>query len=247
MDGDTVSASSSQGGVTIDNIEERIEIWSVWKKCEDMLKENNYMMEFPCVKTSPKIMHIAKEMYNRIAAMFNEMEVIEDEELVFADDLKDIHGHEIRETNNSDAGEETEWEEEPTTNGHNSIPLEYKKKVVAKARAHPNWSLETLRKNGAALLKKKAYLKTWEAEIAAGGTVFDKYEAITNMTFKRFQKARENSEQITTTMLQQWALIYARELNCSRFVASTHWINKFRRKHGIRRRKITRFVGKKDR
>ena len=246
MDGDSVSASSSRGGVSIDNIEDKIDIWSVWKKCENMLKENNYMMEFPCVKTSPKITQIASEMYSRIVMMFNEMVVVEDEELVFADDLKDIDDNESMKTS-SDAEEESEWEEEPRTNAYNSIPLEYKKKVVAKARAHPNWSLETLRKNGAALLKKKSYLKTWEAEIAAGGTMFDKYGAVNNMTFKRFQKARENSEQITTTMLQQWALTHARELNCGRFVASTHWINKFKRKYGIRQKKITRFVGKADR
>ena len=155
-----MSASSSQEGVPIDNIEDKIEIWSVWKKCESMLKENNYMMEFPCVKTSPKITQIANEIYNRIVMMFNDMEVIEDVELVFSDDLKDVHDGESMKAGNSEAEEESEWEEEQTANAYNAIPLEYKKKVVAKARAHPNWSLETLRKNGAALLKKKSYLKT---------------------------------------------------------------------------------------
>ena len=74
--------------------------------------------------------------------------------------------------------------------------------------------------------------------------MFDRYWAVNDMTFKRFQKARENSEHITATTLQQWALAYASELNCSRFVASTRWINKFKRKYGIRQRKITRYVGR---
>ena len=244
-----MSASSSRGEVSIDNIEDKIEIWSIWKKCESMLKENNYMMEFPCVKTSPKITQIASDMYSRFVKMLNRTEVVEDEELVFSDELKDTHDNETMKTGNSDADEGSEWEEEPTTNAYNSIPLEYKKRVVAKAKAHPNWSLETLRKNGAALLKKKSNLKTWEAEIEAGGTMVDKYEAVNNMTFKRFQQARENSEQITKRTLQQWALSYAHELNCARFVASTRWINKFKRKYGIRQRKIAsrRSVGKTDR
>ena len=198
------------------------------------------MVELPCVKTSPMIAQIASEMFNRITTMFDEMEVREEEEIFVPNEMEN---DESMQTSDSIDEEESEWEDEATTSGRRDyISLTYKKKVVALAKAHPKWSLATLQKSGAKLLKKKSYLKIWEAEIAAGGTMIDKYKSINDMTFKKFEQARKNFEQVTTSTLQQWALIYAREVNCDRFAATASWVLKFKRKYGLRQRKITRYV-----
>ncbi|XP_029047675.2 uncharacterized protein LOC114878249 [Osmia bicornis bicornis] len=235
MDSDSVSASSSRLVEATDTVESQIDIWSAWKECEKMLKENNYMVESLPTKSSPKISQIASEMYNRIVTMFDKIEIVKDEELVFPDNDVSDDGEMQTSSPEEEDEEESEWENRVvSSNPRNFISLQYKKKVVAMAKAHPKWSLETIQKRGGALLKKKAHLKIWEAEIAAGGTMFEKYESINEKTFQRFQEARENLEEITTTTLQQWALTNARELNCENFVASTRWIQRFKRKYGIR-------------
>ena len=106
MDSDSVSASSSRGGAATDDVEDKTEIWSAWKQCESMLKENNYMVELPCVKTSPKIAQIATEMFNRITTMFDEMEVIEDEEFFAPNELEN---EESMQTSDSADEEESNW------------------------------------------------------------------------------------------------------------------------------------------
>ena len=85
---------------------------------------------------------------------------------------------------------------------------------------------------------------SWEADIAAGGTIFEKYEVINDRTIKQFAEARSNLEQVTTRILQQWAMQFAHELGCDQFIASERWAQKFKQKYNIRQRKITRYVAK---
>ena len=86
----------------------------------------------------------------------------------------------------------------------------------------------------------------WEADIAAGGTIYEKYEVINNRTIKQFAEARSNLEQVTTRILQQWAMQFAYELGCDQFIASERWAQKFKQKYNIRQRKITRYVAKEE-
>ncbi|XP_015435764.1 PREDICTED: uncharacterized protein LOC107191282 [Dufourea novaeangliae] len=214
--------------------------------CESMLKENNYIKESSSIEISTIVTEMATQMFNRIVAMVHEMELLEDEKPVISNDDVD-DGLEVQKQCGSNEEEKDLWEGDLTASHQQDfITLEYKKKVVAMAKAHPKWSLATLQKRGASLLKRKDLIKTWEATIAAGGTIFDKYEAINSMTFKRFEEAKNNLEQVTTSTLQQWALNYARELKFEKFVASKRWATRFKHKHGIEQHKITKFLQKAD-
>ena len=86
MDSDYATASSSHEEDASDNAESKFDIWGAWKECERMLIANNYMLESQSLKMSPKIVQIANEMYTRITSMFDEMELIEDEELLLQDE-----------------------------------------------------------------------------------------------------------------------------------------------------------------
>lgn len=118
------------------------------------------------------------------------------------------------------------------------IPLDYKVKVVNIAK-HPNWNLKNLQKKGCIRLKSMKDLKRWEEHIKKGGTIIDKYTTIDSWTYDRFIKARENL-QVTTRNLQQWALAAASQFENFNFKGSLSWVNKFKRNHRIRQRKITR-------
>lgn len=158
MDSDSVSASSSRQVKATDNAEFQTDMWSAWKECEKMLIENNYMVESLPIKSSPTISQIASEMYKRITTMFDEIEIIEDEDFVLPDN--DVSDDGEMQTSSTEKEEESEWENcVESSNQRDLIPLEYKRKVVAMAKAHPKWSLKSLQKQGGALLKKKAYLK----------------------------------------------------------------------------------------
>nr|XP_034184617.1 uncharacterized protein LOC117606357 [Osmia lignaria] len=216
------AASSSCDNVTVSDVNAQFDLWSSWKMCESMLEQKGYMKKSSSIQTSLAITEVATEMYNRIVAMMDEVELADDEEVILPDD--DV-GDDFESLSEPTSDEEVKnmWEDTSSVcpeHERDFIPLEYKKKVVAMARAYPKWSLATLQKKGASLLRKKVLLKTWEADIAAGRTLFDKYAAINDLTFKRFEEARNNLEQVTPTMLQQWALNYARELNYNKFTGS---------------------------
>ncbi|XP_026671181.1 uncharacterized protein LOC108627179 isoform X2 [Ceratina calcarata] len=234
MEPDGVVASSEKVNEEVFN--SNIDIWNAWRICENMLKKNGFMKETKSYNTSQCDVQLATEIYNRVVSMLNEMDVTDDEELILRDDSMDDDIQSCSYT--SDEEDIEEWKEDDDRSGRRSIiSLHYKKKVVAMANAHPKWSLQTLQKHGALLLKKKAYLKLWEAEIAKGGSKFFKYEKINNMTLQRFQEARVNHQWVTTSMLQEWALSYARELKCDKFNASERWVQRFKRKYKIRQRK----------
>ncbi|XP_044583973.1 uncharacterized protein LOC123264637 isoform X2 [Cotesia glomerata] len=126
------------------------------------------------------------------------------------------------------------------------IPLEYKIKVLNIAKAHPSWKLETLQKNGCSHLKRMDHLKVWKKDVEHGGTKFDKYHVIDSWTYDRFVEARQNYQQVTTRNLQQWALAAASQFPNLQFTASDPWVKKFKQRHNIRQRKITKFVTDKE-
>lgn len=122
------------------------------------------------------------------------------------------------------------------------IPLEYKIKGVNLVKMHPKWTLATLHKKGGSRLKRMDYLSLWENDIKKGGTAYDKYSIIDSWTYDRFVEARQHYQQVTTRNLQQWALAAANQFPNFDFKATDAWVKKFKRKHGIRQRKVTKYV-----
>lgn len=126
------------------------------------------------------------------------------------------------------------------------IPLEYKIKVLNIAKAHPTWKLETLQKHGCGHLKRMDHLKLWKKDVEQGGTRFDKFHVIDSWTYDRFVEMRRNYKQVTTRNLQQWALAAASQFPDLQFKASDRWVTKFKQRHNICQRKITRFVSERE-
>ncbi|XP_026670698.1 uncharacterized protein LOC108626532 isoform X2 [Ceratina calcarata] len=98
------------------------------------------------------------------------------------------------------------------------------------------------------MLKRKDQLKKWEESIKSCGTIFDKYALIDSWTYDRFVEARNNYHQVTTRNLQQWALAAAAQFQSESliFKASAAWVDKFKRRHRIRQRKIVKYVSHKE-
>ncbi|XP_043481828.1 histone acetyltransferase KAT6B-like [Leptopilina heterotoma] len=155
-----------------------------------------------------------------------------------------VEEEEEEEEENENEDEEVEGVEEEEENGiiiNGRITLAYKKKVVALAEKHPNWSLSTLRRRGAQRLKSYKILALWKKEIENGGTKHDKLRAIRKECFDRFREARRNGEAVTTKMLQKWAIEAAAPFlsESFKFQAGEHWARRFKKRHKIRQMKIT--------
>lgn len=101
-------------------------------------------------------------------------------------------------------------------------------------------------KKGCSRLKNLKSLKRWQEDIIHGGTKIDKHSIIDSWTYDRFVEARENFQQVTTRNLQQWALSAASQFPNFEFKASESWVTKFKRRHKIRQRKITRYVSERE-
>lgn len=89
-------------------------------------------------------------------------------------------------------------------------------------------------------------LAKWEKHIKNGGSIFDKYAMIDSWTYDRFTEARQINQQVTTRNLQQWALSVASQFKNLDFKASNSWVERFKRKHRIRQRKITKYVSERE-
>ncbi|KAJ8678390.1 hypothetical protein QAD02_014177 [Eretmocerus hayati] len=130
---------------------------------------------------------------------------------------------------------QSSWGETPT-NSAAAIPLDEKIKIVNMQREHPNWKLPSIRANGGKALSRLDELTQWKKHIANGGTLQDKYNAIDEWTYDRFQEARNSGRPVYTRDLRVWALQAARQFESSgfKFKASRGWIIKFKYRHRIR-------------
>lgn len=92
--------------------------------------------------------------------------------------------------------------------------------------------MNTLRKKGSHLLKRKDQLTIWKKDVEEGATLRDKLSMIDKWTYDRFEEARNNLHNVTTRMLQQWALTASIQCgkNAINFVASRTWTNEFKKK-----------------
>lgn len=101
-------------------------------------------------------------------------------------------------------------------------------------------------KKGCSRLKRMKDLAKWKKHIKSGGTMIDKYAIIDSWTYDRFTEARQIYQQVTTRNLQQWALSAASQFKNFEFKASNSWVERFKRKHRICQRKITKYVSKRE-
>lgn len=208
-----------------------------------LLVENDLITSEGSPSISHEAMLIAQKLYENVIDLMSENEIVIDEELLHENEVcEEVEFEENKKDDSSDEYEPPEKKSKEL----DYIPLEYKIKCINIAKAHPQWSLKALQSKGCHRLKKKEYLSRWEEEIKKGGSVFDKYSAIDSWTYDRFVEARDNFQQVTTRNVQQWALAAAAQYENFDFKASNRWVARFKQQHGIRQRKVTKFVSRKE-
>lgn len=65
-------------------------------------------------------------------------------------------------------------------------------------------------------------------------------------TYDRLFEALENYQQVTTRNLQQWSLAASGQFSDIDFKESDSWIKRFKKKHKICQRKVTKFVSGRE-
>lgn len=210
---------------------------------EGLLAENNLIASESSATISHEAMLIGKEIYENTLEMLGEKKLVIEEEVIHMNE--EYEGMSFEEVEEDDLSDE--YEPEPKKGREAEyISFDYKIKVINIAKAHPTWSLQTLQKKGCRRLKKMEYLSRWKEAVENGGNTFDKYSVIDSWTYDRFVEARQSYQQVTTRNLQQWALAAAGQYPDFQFKASERWVTKFKKRHGIRQRKVTKFVSQKE-
>lgn len=124
------------------------------------------------------------------------------------------------------------------------VPFEKKLKIVKLAEEHPDWSLESLRKNGASCLLRKRDLIRWKQQVLHGGSKRDMIKAINEWVYQRFIEARATNTPVCSRHLQEWAVQRAQSFigGGFEFSASHTWLVSFKNKNRIRQRAVTRYL-----
>lgn len=212
---------------------------------EHLLSQDGLIAEKSSAVISEESMLLAEDLYKYTIEILSDQKFVRDAELIMADEDEDENSFE--EVGGSDSPDESQYEpEEKKIKSQKNIPVAYKIKVCNIAKAYPSWSLKTLHKKGCSRLNNMKTLKRWEDQIKSGGSAIEKYEIIDSWTYDRFTEARQSNQQVTTRNLQQWGLSAASQFDGFDFKASASWVERFKRNHRIRQRKITKFVSEKD-
>ncbi|XP_036144190.1 uncharacterized protein LOC118646035 [Monomorium pharaonis] len=210
---------------------------------EQLLAQDGLITEESSSTITEESILLAEDLYHYTLQNLLEKKFITDNELIMSDEIDVDNAFEEVKVEEDESDYEPK---EKKSKKQDFIPLNYKIKVVNIAKSHPKWSLKNLHKKRCSQLKRMDQLPIWEQHIKSGGTVFDKYTIIDSWTYDRFIEARQINQQVTTRNLQQWALAAASQFEDFDFKASNSWFEKFKRKHRIRQRKITRYVSEKE-
>lgn len=235
------------------------DIGGAMKWCIQLFHEEKLMDELPEVVSGrsklmgERIAEVVKDVINNFSFEVQD-ELYFQEEVIFQGEIEepDVPMNDIEEL---DAMSDSDEESFPSSgenyslskdrNYHSSVPLELKKKVVEMARQHPTWSFATLRKRGGSALSRYSQIKEWERDIISGGNLIEKYQIIDERVFERFVEMRDSRKPVTTFLLKHLACAVAMQIGCTSFTASDSWVKKFKNRHNIRQRKITRFIKSK--
>ena len=159
----------------------------------------------------------------------DEEELLQEDDIMITDEFKNVTSD--ASSSPSESSDDSLYEPEEKSKKYSVIPLHTKIAVTTLAQLHPTWNLNTLRKKGSHLLKRKDQLMIWKKDVEKVGTLRDKLSMIDRWTYDRFEEARNNLHNVTTRMLQQWALTASIQhgTNAINFVASRTWTNEFKK------------------
>lgn len=120
--------------------------------------------------------------------------------------------------------------------------MQDKLNVLATVRDHPKWNLKTLQNHGCSKLVRMDELTKWKKHVIAGGTRYDKLHAVNEFVYQQFLETRAENRPVNTRTLQEWALQKSQHFPNFEFSASQSWVEKFKNKHRIRQRAVTRYI-----
>lgn len=88
----------------------------------------------------------------------------------------------------------------------------------------------------------RKYLPKFKQVATQGYKQKDRFRVLNENVYARFQQAREKSYPVRGHNLRIWAMTEAKKLNITSFIASGSWLDRFKRNHRIRSRKVTKTV-----
>lgn len=247
-----VEVSNSPGPSAAEDLEDssqskdsRVLMRDALEYYEQILAENNLIEPTPSATITEQPMLLAEDLFQYTVQALQEKKFVSFHELVAFDEPNEENLFE-EVVPSSEESSDNYSPPMKISKPNDNIPLDYKRKVLRIAAAHPSWSLAVLKKNGCSRLKRMEELPKWLKHVKSGGTTSEKYATIDSWTYDRFDEARKNNHQVTTRNLQQWALSAASQFEEFDFKASNRWAEEFKRKHRIRQRKITKFVTERE-
>lgn len=198
-------------------------------------------------------------MFESIVAAVEDYVIEEIDILFLSGDLEDIDhesdssGDESSESSSSESDTD-EYEEDSDTN--NKRPTARRKFTYEEREAtvkswerpeHLNLKLKTL-KNRAGLRKVSSFaqLQKWQQQVKAHGNRMDKLKQLSDITYDRFIKTRQRLMPVTLKELRTWVIETSQSIELDKFIASRSRISNFKRTHGIRQRRISRFISCKE-
>jgi hypothetical protein len=188
--------------------------------------------------------HIEQILLNSMHE-FNELEVVEDETLDFAEPYRDI---EMQVVEDDERDSITDESFQQCTSDVEELDHDYKERAVEfwRSGVNKNLNLKTVQ-NRFRKVKSITQLKRWAKILRKGGTYREKIARICSFVLENFKAAVDAGHIIHDIDLQKWALQAQKDIGHEdfRFKASKHWVKNFKRAHRIVGRKINKFITKK--
>ena len=95
-------------------------------------------------------------------------------------------------------------------------------------------------------VKDRNYIESFRKYLESDGTKPQKLDEIDQYTYENFEKARAEHLIVHDIHLKRWALQKAREIDDNTFKASDNWVLRFKRRHALCSRKITKLVTQRE-
>lgn len=231
------------------------DILSGFSYCEQLLRQNNVLVGENQNFLTEKGELLGKKFADSIVKVLTNYEFSED--LYLSSDAETVinecdsgtdNGSDFSDCEPEPGTSNSDYEVADENRSYEVVPFSVKKKIVQVARAHPTWSLPTLKRRGCAVLKSSRQLRRWKKEVKCGETRIEISKSVNEWTFHKFKEARKNRRPVTSRNLKEWACIAALKFKTSenfKFKASDSWVSKFKGKYKIRQRKVTRYIKSK--
>lgn len=129
------------------------------------------------------------------------------------------------------------------------ISYQRKKAIVDLWDKHPKWNWLTLKKNGCPEIPSERTLYNWRKQIKNGSSKLVKYRQISQFAYEEMMHARVTYKIIRASHIRNFAIQKFLELKDEgfhTFKASESWLSRFKSRHNISSRKITRLVSKRE-